>query len=129
MANGTFGFRALAAVLLAAALATGLLALVWTKPAEAAFPGSNGKIAFVSFRDENFEIYIMNPNGSMQTRLTNNSAGDDEPAFSPNGKKIAFSRGGGNSEIYKMNAANGSMQTQLTNSPKVDSDPDWGVRP
>jgi|DewCreStandDraft_4_1066084.scaffolds.fasta_scaffold17006_5 TolB protein len=35
-----------------------------------------GKIAFYSDRDGNWEIYVMDANGSNQTRLTNNSAED-----------------------------------------------------
>ena len=38
----------------------------------AAFPGVNGKIAFISNRDGNAEIYVMEPDGSNQTNLTNN---------------------------------------------------------
>src|SRR5262249_59023355 len=49
-----------------------------------------GKIAFVSLRDSNAEIYVMDANGSNQTRLTNNSADDEQPSFSPDGSKIAF---------------------------------------
>ena len=43
-------------------------------------------------------------------RLTNNAAFDDSPAWSPDGRKIAFARG---STIYVMNA-DGSAQTRLT---------------
>lgn len=38
-----------------------------------------GQIAFVSDRDGNFEIYVMNADGSNQTNLTNNPAGDRYP--------------------------------------------------
>src|SRR2546427_6971940 len=48
---------------------------------------ANGKIAFVSWRDGNNEIYVMNPDGSNQTNLTKNSASDYEPAWSPDGAK------------------------------------------
>ncbi|WP_225990646.1 TolB family protein [Bacillus luti] len=41
------------------------------------------KIAFSSNRDGNFEIYVMNPDGSNQTNITNNPADDSEPAWSP----------------------------------------------
>jgi TolB protein len=41
------------------------------------------KIAFRSERDGNPEIYIMNVDGSEQTRLTNNPASDVDPSFSP----------------------------------------------
>jgi len=40
-----------------------------------------GKIAFVSHRDRNFQIYVMNADGSNQTRLTNNPAYDGEPSW------------------------------------------------
>ena len=70
------------------------------------FPGENGQIAFDSFRDGNFEIYVMNPDGSEQTRLTNNEAFDVVPSWSPDGQKIAFTSGrDGNAEVYVMNGS------------------------
>jgi TolB protein len=48
------------------------------------------KIVFMSNRDGNFEIYPMNVDGTAQTRLTNDAAVDQSPAFSPDGRKIAF---------------------------------------
>jgi len=44
---------------------------------------TKGKIAFMSDRDGNYEIYIMNIDGSEQIRLTNNPANDRNPSFSP----------------------------------------------
>ena len=44
---------------------------------------AKGKIAFVSFRDGNQEIYVMNSDGTSQTRITNNPAGNMGPAWSP----------------------------------------------
>src|SRR5215213_10579598 len=49
-----------------------------------------GKIAFRSNRDGNYEIYVMNANGSNPTRLTNNPAVDANPEFNQDGSKIAF---------------------------------------
>jgi TolB protein len=47
------------------------------------------------------------------------------PAWSPDGKKIAFlSERDGNPEIYVINA-DGSAQTRLTNNPGEDGDPAW----
>jgi len=37
-------------------------------------PATGSRIAFFSDRDGNFEIYVMNADGSNQTNLTNNSA-------------------------------------------------------
>ena len=84
----------------------------------AVVPGLNGKIAFHSDRGtgSNYEIVAMSPDGSGQTNLTNNPAGDYDPAWSPDGTKIAFytNRGtGGNFEVYVMNA-DGSGQRNLT---------------
>ena len=76
-----------------------------------------GTIAFVSNRDGNYEIYVMNPDGSGVTPLTNTVApvGHFDPAWSRNGKQIAFaSNRDGNYEIYIMNA-DGSGVTRLTN--------------
>jgi serine/threonine-protein kinase len=81
------------------------------------------KIAFTSDRDGpdpvghlgNHEIYVMNPDGTDQRRLTYNDGMDNQPAWSPDGRRIAFSRvGGGGVDIFIMNA-DGSEQTRLTN--------------
>ena len=53
-------------------------------------PSEPGKIAFVSNRDGNFEIYVMNADGTAETRLTDNADIDNEPAWSPNGARIAY---------------------------------------
>jgi hypothetical protein len=126
--------RTRSAVLLSLALGAALAALValatvGVGPAEAAFPGANGKIAFVSVRDDNAEIYSMNPDGFNQTNLTKNLASDRLPAFSPDGTKIAFtSSRDGNIEIYVMSAKDGSKQKNRTNNEASVSFPDWGWR-
>lgn len=59
------------------------------------------KIAFFSDRDGNYEIYLMNTDGSAQMRLTANPSDDLNPVFSPDGKKILFhSDRSGNFDIY-----------------------------
>ena len=52
------------------------------------------KIVFTSRRDGNFEIYIMNPDGSDD--LTQHRANDSAPVWSPTGEQILFTsdRGG-----------------------------------
>ena len=44
-------------------------------------PATTGKIAFNSTRAGNWAIYVMNADGSGQTRLTNNAAGNTGPAW------------------------------------------------
>ncbi len=84
------------------------------------------KITFHSQRDGNREIYSMDPDGSNQTRLTNNTFTDGEPTWSPGGSRIAFNTNrDANTEIYVMDA-DGSNQTNLTNAPgSVESEPAW----
>ena len=62
------------------------------------------KILFTSSRDGNREIYIMNPDGSEQVRLTQHPANDLEAVWSPTGEKILFvSDRGGERDLYTMN--------------------------
>jgi Tol biopolymer transport system component len=77
-----------------ATLVTAISAL-WCSPAEAAFPGANGKLAFVKNlapSTEADEIFSIDPDGSNQTQLTANTVGDGFPAWSADGAKIAFRR-------------------------------------
>ena len=51
---------------------------------------ATAKIVFRSSRDGNREIYIMNPDGSGQVRLTHHRADDVRPTWSPTGEHILF---------------------------------------
>jgi RHS repeat-associated protein len=111
------------------------------------------KLAFASDRDDpgRPSIYIMNANGSNQTRLTFTSAPfkDEQPVWSPDGARIAFvstrdsiietwtetdDEGGiltrtavrTNKEVYVMNA-NGTNQVRLTNTLENDDSPAWSA--
>ena len=84
-----------------------------------------GMIAFESNRAGNYDVWVMNADGTGVTRLTTNASYDFEPDWSPDGTKIAFvSRRDGNDEIYVMNA-DGSGQTRLTNHGGSDRNPSW----
>ena len=84
-----------------------------------------GKIAFVSTRDGNPEIYVINDDGSNMTRLTNHPTEDMHPTWSPDGSKLAFvALRDGNHEIYVIDA-DGSNMTRLTNHPTEDMHPTW----
>ena len=85
-----------------------------------------GRIAFVSNRDGNDEIYVMKADGTGLRRLTNDPAEDLEPAWSSDGTQLAFvrQRSGSNFEIYKMNA-DGSGVTRLTRNSAMDASPAW----
>lgn len=102
-------------------------------PADAAFPGSNGRIAFSGnpnvLQQSNSSIYTVRPDGRGQMRLTGASGAksDESPSFSPNGRKIVFERynlGSGCSQIFAMDS-DGTDQTNLTDTPGVDADPSF----
>ena len=67
----------------------------------------------------------MNTDGANLINLTNHPAEDRSPAWSPDGRQIAFnSNRDGNTEIYVMNA-DGTNPINLTNHPAEDRGPAW----
>ena len=117
-------------------LAIGGTLLAFTPRAKAAFPGHNGRITFVVFGGlENEEIFDMGPDGSNRRNLTNNPAHDFTPAYSPDGRRIAFGSfrawdpvAGGvienSGEIYVMDA-DGSDVRRVTFNALADGYPAW----
>jgi hypothetical protein len=70
-----------------------------------------------------YDVFVMNPDGSHRQRLTQNPAYDWAPAVSPNGRRIVFgSDRDGDDEIFKMRA-DGSRQHKLTRNNDADSEP------
>ncbi|MGQ9780013.1 MAG: TolB family protein [Bacillota bacterium] len=85
---------------------------------------STNKIAFVRREEpQGTDIWVINPDGTGLTRLTNTPEDEYCPAWSPDGRKIAFDRyKDGRSDIWTMNA-DGTNQMQLTT--KEGQRPSW----
>jgi len=119
---------------LAAAVAAGIAAVL----AGCASSGGDGPVELlvVSTRDGDYAIYAMNAEGDGEERLTDES-GDPatpaglffqiEPAWSPDGTRIAFaSKREGSFDIYAMNA-DGSDTVRLTSTREDDNHPSWSA--
>ncbi len=79
------------------------------------------KIAFTSSRSGDYEIWVMNADGSDRQRLTRRSGWDGLPRWSPDGARIVFTgeirdeEGLANFELFSINS-DGSDLRQLTNT-------------
>ena len=106
-------------LVLSAAVSAGFLAsgdLARTSPTR--------EIAFVRGIDR-LEIWVVDVTSTRRRRLTRNPLGDDSPAWSPDGSRIAFVRNAyGMGEIYVMNA-DGTKKRRLTRNRAFDAGPVW----
>ena len=112
---------------LALAVTAVLALLAWAAPASATFPGENGRLAF-----ERTQLFTVNPDGSGVTRLT--PVGGllaREPAYSPDGRLIAFDHAGGSPSGYGIwvMSNGGENPHQITRDPQtvanLDTYPFW----
>ena len=71
------------------------------------------------------EIYTINAGGGRRTQVTHNTTYDQEPSYSPSGKRIAYSGWDGQDwEIYTINV-DGSGRVQLTHNSTKDGEPSY----
>jgi Tol biopolymer transport system component len=98
------------------ATGTALRLTLTTGDSRAHYSPDGTKIVFQSTRDGQAEIYVMNSDGSGQTRLTENSAADTAPSWSPDGTRILFTslRDGPMSPALYVMTADGKNQTRVT---------------
>ncbi|MEA3310773.1 MAG: hypothetical protein U9Q76_00990 [candidate division WOR-3 bacterium] len=89
-----------------------------------------GPIVFASTRDGNYEIYMINPDGSGEVRLTENDYDDFYPALRWDGKQLAFSssvvtrKGPPQKDIFIMDIATRKTK-RITNTPEDEITLNW----
>lgn len=95
---------------------TSLLVMLVAGPATATYPGSDGRLAFATTVDGNVDVHSVMPDGKALRRLTHDPAFDACPAYSADGKHIAYCTdraGTGVFDIWMMRA-NGKQQQAVT---------------
>ena len=81
---------------------------------------------FSSNRDGNWEIYMMNPDGTRLERLTYDRAVDWEPVISPMGDQILFtSNRGGTRDLYLMDVDGRNVRPLFPFSEAYRTQPTW----
>jgi len=129
--NAVHGRLTVGAGLTAVVAATALIAA----PAQASFPGRNGRIAFTAAPGDHPPLgwlRTMAPQGTdVQTLAVNTAREDSAPAWSPNGLRLAFVADstfdytdGSDSELYTSDAQGGAL-LRLTRTAELEVAPSW----
>ena len=91
----------------------------------ATFPGENGQIAFHRSDGSDSEIFRIDPITENEVPLTDNSKPDIDPAWSADGRRLAYASGPNpNEDIFSIKA-NGKDRERLTDGPASDRYPAW----
>ncbi|HJP66064.1 MAG TPA: hypothetical protein VKA30_07160, partial [Actinomycetota bacterium] len=102
--------------------------LFFSVPARAAFPGRNGLIAWThpTSLTTDAEIFVMTPNGAVIRQLSHNKQNDFFPAWSPDGRFLAFeSSSSTDDDIWVMNATGTGAHNVSNTDGVADRGPAW----
>jgi uncharacterized protein YjdB len=84
---------------------------------DATISPDGSRIAFVSTRDGNPEIYLMDADGSNVARVTNDIHPDGHPQFTPDGNGLLFdSQRSGKAQVYRSGLDGGDVQALTADS-------------
>jgi hypothetical protein len=117
-------------LLLSAVLAIALSSVAVAPVADAAFPGQNGRIAYVTTAGDHRVIATVNGQGGDPQPLIDLGSGRDaiNPAWSGDGRSLAFAgqtSPGGPFAIYAADAGGSAPPRQVTTPLVSDTDPTW----
>lgn len=83
------------------------------------------RIAFSGLKNNQVDIYTIDPDGSNLRQLTVDQDKNEDPCWSPDGRYIAFSSNrGGKYQLYLMNA-DGRNQKKITTGKGEQTSPSW----
>ncbi len=88
---------------------------------EPSWSPDGSRIAFASQRSGNFDIYVMNADGTETQKVTSTKQNDSHPTWSSSGQTLAFARDG---DVYTM-SEDGSRVTRISDPLVEESDPAW----
>jgi Tol biopolymer transport system component len=83
------------------------------------------RIAFLSVRHGNQDVYVLDLGSGQAHRVTRDPADEHEPAWSPDGRKIAFASPSGYSYDLYVVSADGSGERRLTHDLRAAQYPAW----
>jgi hypothetical protein len=102
--------------------ATLVVVVLASAPAQAAFPGANGKIAF----PDGNHLYAVDPSGTNQITLSGTPGAKGDPAWSPNGSKVLFTGEPTAATALYVANADGTQETLVYDGTSGSpSDPTW----
>ena len=90
-----------------------------------AWSPDGSRVAFSSYRDDNWELYLVQVDGTNLVRLTDDPESDFSPAWSPDGRQIVFvSRRYGDADLFVLDLGTGEI-AQRTTGELDEFDPAW----
>ncbi|NIM92521.1 MAG: hypothetical protein GTO18_02240 [Anaerolineales bacterium] len=94
---------------------------------DGAWSPDGNQIAFASYQNDNYDIFITNISTGDITQVTSSPSAERFPSWSPDGQWITFTTNrDGNWEIYVTNL-DGSQLSRLTEDPAKDTEPAWSL--
>jgi hypothetical protein len=109
--------------------AAGLAALAGlaAAPAQATFPGKNGRLVFQRPVGKQSDLFTVKPNGRAVRRLTRTRLYEDRAEWSPDGRQLAFAGSnlsGSREEIWTISASGGQRRA-LTSFGSISAAATW----